>query len=60
MHPTGGLPRRKTVLEQLQPKGPSLTLDSGNALFVLEGRGWKSGRNTFVFQTVFAIVIDIL
>jgi 2',3'-cyclic-nucleotide 2'-phosphodiesterase (5'-nucleotidase family) len=38
MNPTGGLPRRKSAMKELQAKGPTLSLDSGNALFGLEGK----------------------
>jgi 2',3'-cyclic-nucleotide 2'-phosphodiesterase (5'-nucleotidase family) len=54
MNPTGGLPRRKSALGQLQAKGPTLTFDSGNALFALEGKADERQvpRAKFILETM--------
>ncbi len=54
MNPTGGLPRRRSALEALQKKGPALVVDSGNALFALEGKTTDELklRAAFILETM--------
>jgi 2',3'-cyclic-nucleotide 2'-phosphodiesterase (5'-nucleotidase family) len=54
MNPMGGLPRRKTALNNLDAKAPKLVLDAGNALFRAPGLtdDQSKERAKFVLETM--------
>jgi 2',3'-cyclic-nucleotide 2'-phosphodiesterase (5'-nucleotidase family) len=54
MNPMGGLPRRKTALNNLDAKAPKLVLDAGNALFRAPGLtdDLSKERAKFVLETM--------